>query len=277
MAHSFEYAVLTAVPNPRRGERVNVGIIVFRPDRVDVRFKGAEYKLRAITGENWDAHIESAEETLTGLYRPDSRPEDLLIEVRRSYPVFQPSGLGTMNVENDADYEVVIGQILKTLVNIPPRKQKSIKRTGINTEITKAFKQAKILASKNETIDDNKVVQDFVIDSKEGIVAPFALKNGKMIVASTLDLRKSSTGLEDSALSSIILDKARRRYIKEGIRTIGVFAVDPGMRENFSSLISLLEEYSDDLFDWSNQDENRKFKLTVYDALKVKGEWLFES
>jgi hypothetical protein len=51
MARSYKYAVLTAVPNPRRGERVNVGIIVFRPDGFDVRFKQAEYKLRALTGE----------------------------------------------------------------------------------------------------------------------------------------------------------------------------------------------------------------------------------
>ena len=54
MAHTYEYAVLTAVPNPRRGERVNVGIIVFRDDRIDVRFKEAVYKLRALTGENWN-------------------------------------------------------------------------------------------------------------------------------------------------------------------------------------------------------------------------------
>ena len=34
MAHIFKYAVLMAIPDPARGERVNVGLVIFREDRM---------------------------------------------------------------------------------------------------------------------------------------------------------------------------------------------------------------------------------------------------
>ncbi|TMK03458.1 MAG: DUF3037 domain-containing protein [Alphaproteobacteria bacterium] len=44
MAHIYKYTILTAIPDPRRGERVNVGIIVFKDDGLDVRFRQASGK-----------------------------------------------------------------------------------------------------------------------------------------------------------------------------------------------------------------------------------------
>ena len=37
MAVTYKYSILQAVPDPRRGERVNVGVVVFLADRLDVR------------------------------------------------------------------------------------------------------------------------------------------------------------------------------------------------------------------------------------------------
>src|SRR3546814_4918881 len=47
MAHIYKYTILQAVPDPRRGECVNVGVAVFLPDRVDVRFSDLA-KVKAI-------------------------------------------------------------------------------------------------------------------------------------------------------------------------------------------------------------------------------------
>ena len=49
MAHIFNYSILTAIPDARRGERVNVGIVVFLAERLDIRFSDIA-KLRALTG-----------------------------------------------------------------------------------------------------------------------------------------------------------------------------------------------------------------------------------
>jgi hypothetical protein len=49
MAHTYQYSILTAIPDARRGERVNVGIVVFREGKADVRFVQAAFKLKALT------------------------------------------------------------------------------------------------------------------------------------------------------------------------------------------------------------------------------------
>lgn len=267
MARSYRYAVLTAVPNPRRGERVNVGVIVFRPDGFDVRFKQAEYKLRALTGDNWKSRIESAEERLKCLFDPNIRAELLVEKIKTVDPLFQPSGLGYLEPESEGEYNVLVDQILSSLVTLPKRERTSETKSRINTEIAAVFRKHSLLASKDQTIEDHKVVRNFEIDPNEGIVADFAFKNGKLLIASTLDLRKAASGIEHAALSSIKLDKARRRY-KE-VKTIGVYAVDNGMRENFSSHLRLLSEYADDLYDWSDYEDSRSFQRTVFKVLNV--------
>jgi hypothetical protein len=39
MAHIYRYSILTAIPDARRGERVNVGMVVFREGKPDVRLR----------------------------------------------------------------------------------------------------------------------------------------------------------------------------------------------------------------------------------------------
>jgi hypothetical protein len=264
MAHSYEYAVLTAVPNPRRGERVNVGIVVFLPDRTDVRFKHAEYKLRALTGENWGVYIESMESSIKRLTAGNA--QERLKQLNAIEPLLQPSELGHLRAANDAQYETQIEQILASLVALPKR-EKTETKTRINTEISKEFRRLRLLAQGDESIEDHKIVRDFAIDAEENLVADFALKNGKLIVTSTLDLRKQASSLAEAALKSITLDKATRKY-HDAVKTVGVYVVDQGMKETFKPQISMLGDYAELLYDWGDRDERDEFKRRVFDALK---------
>lgn len=158
MAHTYEYAVLTAMPNPRRGERVNVGIVVFRPDRIDVRFRQAVYKLRALTGENWDFRLESASACLIELFDRDVEPREVLTQFAMVEPLLKPSNLGWLSADTDDDYEIKVDQILDSLVGLPHRKR-SKSRSRINTEITNEFKRHNVLAGKGESIESGKIVR----------------------------------------------------------------------------------------------------------------------
>ena len=37
MARTYKFAVLRATPDPRKGEVINVGIVVFHPETTDIR------------------------------------------------------------------------------------------------------------------------------------------------------------------------------------------------------------------------------------------------
>jgi hypothetical protein len=266
MARTYKYVVLTAIPEPRRGERINVGIAVFRDDRIDVRFRQAAYKLRAITGQNWDSRVESAQARLESLFAGNKEPAVVLSEFEMVEPLLKPSKPGFLNLNTEEEYEERVEQIIRSLVALSAKERVEAK-SRINTEIAKEFSRVNVLARGDESIDDHKIVRNFVIDESEGLQADFALKNGKLHVASTLDLRKQNAGLGESALKSIVLDKAVKKHGKDQVVTIGVYAVDPDMRESFKSHIDLLGDYAQELYDWQDPDGRLRFQHALYDAM----------
>lgn len=274
MARTYEYAVLTAVPNPRRGERVNVGVIVFRQDGFDIRFKQAESKLRALTGDNWKERIAGAEARLKSFFDPNLKVEKLIEKITILDPLFQPTALGYLHPQTEDEYNILVEQIVSSLIAVPPKREKTEAKTRrINTEIVDAFSNTDVIAKKDETIEDHKMVRNFTIDNEEGLIADFALKNGKLIVAATLDLRLQSAELGDAALKSITLDKATKKY-RDNVRTVGVYAVDNDMREHFKQHISMLGGYAQEMYDWTDLEGKRSFKKSIFDALRIEGELL---
>ena len=71
MAHIFSFAILKAIPDPKRGERVNVGIVVFKPDGSDIRIPEVG-KLRALHDGNWSDYLENVRIKWLGFFRPET-------------------------------------------------------------------------------------------------------------------------------------------------------------------------------------------------------------
>jgi hypothetical protein len=265
MERTYKYAVLTAIPDPRRGERVNVGLAVFRPDRIDVRFEQAAYKMRALTGDNWADRFGDASETLAAMHSQADTPEQLLALIRQVEPLLQASDLGWLKANSDEQYEARISEILRDLVAVPRRARRE-RKSRINTEITAEFRRANALATSDGDVSEGKIARNFTIDEREGLTADFALKNGKLHIANTLDLRKQTADINEAALKSIILDKAKKKY-SDGAKTIGVYAIDPSLKEHFKPHIALFHDYADVVYDWQNLPDKKKFTRLLYDAM----------
>src|SRR2546429_9121089 len=115
MANTYKYTILTAVPDARRGERVNVGIVVFRDDFLDVRFRQASSKLKALTGATWESRIYSVQERIEQLFERGAQAETILEKIQNIDPIISSVGLGSINVAGD-DYESVTEEIISSLV-----------------------------------------------------------------------------------------------------------------------------------------------------------------
>jgi hypothetical protein len=268
MENTYKYAILTAVPDPRRGERVNIGIVVFKGSELDVRFQQASSKLKALTGSTLDSRIQSASKQIKD-FASHAPAEEILPRIGMVDPIISPTGIGIINVHDTADYERRVGEIFAALI-IPPRERRTESQSRINTEIAKMFHKANALAKPHAKISEKKIVRDYSIAPKEGLIADFALKNGKMHIASTLDLRKSNATLAEAALKSIVLDKAERVFGGNrglGVHTIGVYAVAFGMRPRFKQHIELLGDYADEIYNWEDSRQHQKFLRTMYNAL----------
>jgi len=265
MAHIYKYAILTAVPDQTRGERVNVGIVIFRNSELDVRFTGVS-KISAISGGEWSAYAAETTERMREVFSAYEEPEQFVVRFSVLEQLIQFSEISWFSAASAEEYEVRAKQVLDAFVRKPkedvPQKMRSSK---INTEIAAVFRHAKLLAKSDETIEDHKIIRDYYISQEEQLRADFVHKNGAFHVTATLDLRRPTVDLGQAALKAIVLDKASDCALGDTKR-YAVFAVEPESRQ-FKAHVELLHDYSDRAFNWLIPDEREKYTRTIYQSL----------
>lgn len=255
MAHIFNYAVLMGIPDRRRGERVNLGIVVFRSDRADVRLEAAEQKLRAITGLHWADRLAAAVSRIEASYVQGVTPEQAHAALLAHKSLVHLSDLGAFRADDEPAYERAVEQILHSLVRI---NREEMVRSGaisrINTEISRDLKKDGLMAGPSDNIYDRKVVKKHPVSIDDELYADFAYKNGVTSVVTTLDLRRVQVSIKEAALKSIILHRAKINI--SDCRSIGVYAVEESNISLFEPHLHLLRSYAvDGLFNWSKLGE----------------------
>lgn len=261
MDRIFDYAVLQAVPDSRRGERVNIGIAVMKDDGLDIRVFETR-KIQALTGQSWDSYIKSFSDLVKKTDDP-SLPKDQrlskfgVIEGRLSF-----SNTGWFKSSGKDDYEAIILDIAKSVI-LRPKGKRQKEDASIVAEISAELRAAQILATKKDQIGSGKVVRNYQVDA--GLEADFAQLNSKLHVASVLDLRSSHPQLAQAALKAITLDRAQAVH-SGPVHKIGVYAVASARRSEVRENIALLERYADDLVNWEDQSDRRGLKRMFYDA-----------
>jgi hypothetical protein len=270
MEHVVKYAVLRATPDSRRGERVNIGLIAFLSDRIDVRFSELT-KLNVLTGEDWDSYASMYRETAQKAFQKGLSAEETLKSIEMLDEIVAPTNLGWFSATANEDYEASISAILNELV-VKPKKAVPMlpalaPQTRINTEMAKSFRELRVLAKKDESLRTKKIVRDYTVSKKEELKVDFAWRNGKLNCAATLDLR-IHTSLGTAALKALALDKARREYGGDKkVNRIGVYAVDPGHKEEHKSQIAILADYSNKTFNWGDTAGRKLFLRYMADNM----------
>src|SRR4030088_3368045 len=115
MAHTYKYALLKAIPDQRRGERVNIGIVAFRERDIDVRFSDIA-KLRAISNLDWDSYVAAATERMKESFSIDNAPADFLGRYSVLESVIRFSDISWFSAETPDEYEMRIWEIVDSLV-----------------------------------------------------------------------------------------------------------------------------------------------------------------
>jgi hypothetical protein len=268
MAHIFNYAVLMAIPDTRRGERVNIGIIVFLRDRTDVRFSELR-KIRALRGGNWERYVADVQRSISSNYDGEVDPRRFLSGFSMLEGIIQCSELAWFSIERPEEYETQVREILSALVQRPRAERITVPSTRINTEITRAFRLSRVLARGDEPIDQGMVVRNVPISVEDDLTADFGLRNGVYHIAATLDLRRANVDKGHAAIKAITLHRASDSFDGE-VRKIGVYAA-PHDAIQFRPHIHMLGEYADDTYNWADPTQREKFLHSIYDAMRRPG------
>ena len=262
MAHSFNYAILQAVPDARRGERVNIGLVVFKRDGLDIRV-AATRKLSSLTARSWDAEIKAFGEIISELDDSDLEMEERHARLMTVQDKLTLSDAGWFNATTAQKYEGTVKDILRTFVMRPKRSSRT-EGPSVVAEISSVLRHAKILASPKEPLDSGLVVRNYLIG--DGLEADFAQLNGKLHVASVLDLRANNPQLAQAALKGVVLDQAKRRFSDRKVHGTCIFAAAPERLEELHDNLAILKPYADDVMNWEDQHDREAVRRLFYDA-----------
>jgi hypothetical protein len=262
MTNTYKYSLIRVEPDNRRGERVNVGIVVFADSGLDIRVVETR-KAIAIASKNWDAHMTMFASSLQDIYEVEADPKKLLTLLGGLDRQISLTDQGWFEATDSTAYETQVKKIIDTLVRRPrsPRKRNE---TSISSEIAASFRSADILSSQGETLESGKVVRNYVIDQEAGLDADFALQNGALHLATTISLTASNPHFGSAASKAITMDKAKK--LDSITKAYCVYAVAPSRKSEVSEHISILGDYADDIFNWHERSEQEKFKRVFYDA-----------
>lgn len=262
MGHIYNYAILQVMPDIRRGERVNIGIVVFHEDRLDIRVSETR-KVQALVSGSWDAEIAAFTNSMSKLDRPSADPKDRVQAISIIENQFSLKKTGWFKAQTASLYEFNVQEILKDLV-LKPRVARSRESSTVTAEISAVLRNADILGTKDETMDSGKVFRNYPVSHE--LEADFAQLNSCLHVAAVLDLRASRPQLAQAALKAIVLDRAEAANPDQKVHKIGVYAAAPARLTELSDNLAILKPYADDLVNWEDPHDRKFLERTFYDA-----------
>ena len=263
----FNYSLIRAVPDSRRGEWVNVGVCVYHQGSLDVRVIEGYSKIRALNpnvdlrllrrlSQDWNSicdGVASAEACQTVL-------SDL--------PFVHASPVAQFMCET-GNYEEQVQLLMKDLV-IPPLAAREKPEPRLKATLKSHLIKAKLYSEDPTAISKHKVIPNFPIMKEAKLYADFAARNGVMHITETIDFRVKSEQLRhrhgQAAIKSITLDKAGEIF--PDCRRNVVFAYHPKDLDEIQPSMNLLRDYSMRMFDAGNPSDLASFVEITASALR---------
>jgi hypothetical protein len=186
------YATLIFQPYPNRTEHLNYGIVTFLPEGgVRVHVSSSLRKLRAIWPEVSIDFIRSQENEVPKLV--EGMPLDEALAVLNAVRVLRgvhESSLGAFSFQGEEQYLREVRAALRSLCETPGTKGREREsKSRLFLDVKSKFKLLGIMASERGALPDHQVVENYVPDAETDVKVEFALQNGILRVAQTLDLR----------------------------------------------------------------------------------------
>lgn len=252
MDDTFSYSLIRIIPDRRRGEWVNVGVVVYLADRLDIRLLDNLSKLRVIAptfDTSFLKQLPATWERMCETLHTVQGRQELLSHM----PLAHASPLAEF-VADDGTYEDQIAAIMRDLVTPPSRPQRE-HRSRLETRLKRDFSRSKLLGHEAGDINRHLVVNRYPIDPAAQLYADFALRNGTMRLTETIDFRVKRENLHTrrglAALKAITLAKADELFKGSCVPSV-VYAASPETLDVIQPSLNLLGDYADRLYDADN-------------------------
>jgi len=263
MASWYNFAVARLAAHPNRDERLNIGLVVFDGERLDVHAAKNLEKVRVISAA---LDVDSVRASILRLSDLDrmiqaaegkSSPAERLIVLATMSP-FEFSALGQFEAHSHASYKQAIAQILGRLVEPEPAPfRKVARRSRLLSSLKAAFRTERVMARKGEDLSAHRVVAGWPL--AEGLSADFLLKNGAMHVIETVDAQSDEISVRklvsDIAVSALVLERARMTFGENQMTGRLVYSASAHNESLAKPSLLAAEHQGAQLVNWASQDD----------------------
>lgn len=255
------YGVVSHYPHPNRTEHVCIGIVVFRHDgEVRAHFGDDLRKLRAIDPRANLEKVRSWERELPELVR--GMPIEAAHRFLQHFGTWRLSEtLGAFRYDSEAQYQARVQNALLSLVAPAdrPTTQREPK-SRLHVDLKQTFQVKGWLG---RDIEAHQIVSRYPIGPE--VSAEFALKNGRLHVIETLDLRTANTSQKRTeAQAKALAFHMATRLDEHAAR----YAVMAGMTSPLANgARDLLAEYADRVYSWESPSDMSSLFSTLSQAI----------
>lgn len=254
----FDYSLIRAVPDPRRGEWANIGVCVYLRGNLDVHLTDSYNKVRALDpnvdlrilrrlSQDWNSICEGVDSSA------------MRQAILAGLPFVHASPVAQFACDLES-YEEQVRLLLRDLI-VPPLAIREKREPRLRATLKSHLIKAKLYSEDPSAISQHKVVANFPVMEEAKLFADFAARNGVMHITETIDFRVKSDQLRNrhgqAAIKSITLDKAGEIF--PNCRRNVVFAYNQQDIEEIQPSLNLLRDYSMAMFDAGNPKDLANF------------------
>ncbi|WP_312313249.1 DUF3037 domain-containing protein [Sphingobium yanoikuyae] len=288
MARSSKYAIARLNAHPIRGERLNIGLLIFAENSLDIRIGRRLDKVRAIS-----AALDPTElrERLLELANIDAllRDEGLTEgndrrDALNDLGFVDLSETAEIDSSNTAVYESMVQSLMVSMIEPEQAKTKAPpKRTRLLSVVKGALKRERILAREGDDLAQHRVVPN--VQLAEGLVADLVLKNGSMHVVETIDASAADISprkiVTDIALSALVLEQARISYGNGQTKAKLIYDASASVEAIAMPSLKAAAHQGADLINWQSRDDQLRFLThlsslaTPFETKRVAGKTRF--
>ncbi len=258
MARSYKFSILRITPDFRRGETVNVGLIVFKNDGCDVRILSNLSKLQNLDGTVDVADVFDLESRipkfLVGIESTDEK-----IGILEEIGILKKGDVGEFHAHNADAYEKMLHELMIELVKPRRRILQHVRESRITVDLSKKLRSRGLLGEKLQDIEKHLVVQRFPISHQLDLYADFALKNGVMSLVKTIDFRAknapSAEKFREACAVSFSFVKAREEFSNS--RRFVLYAAEKETLNSVERHLNVLADDADHVLNYESASDRR--------------------
>tara|TARA_R110001583_G_scaffold188684_1_gene351030 strand:+ start:8203 stop:9030 length:828 start_codon:yes stop_codon:yes gene_type:complete len=256
----FDYSLIKYIPDPKRGETINIGIVIYRQSGADVRLLNNVAKVRMFDGSTSASELSRLDGSIMKICGYDKTSEEQFNTLKAFGTGIRVSDISSFSVSHIGEYDGYVSGLFNNLVKPFSSRQPVKTNSRFFTRIKNDFKRQNILAKSDSEINEHKIVPHFVIDSKAGLEADFMLKNGKYHMSELIDFNVVDTQLKfrETSLKTMTFITGRR-VLGDNMGSYFVYHASASKDKEIVPHLNLADDNSDKMFNLYSQDEKASY------------------